>query len=301
MARDNKEHVQEFAGMPVRRYTPRRGIVRPESSCQRIGREFRYGDPQGELGFDELLDGFLAKPASARVAGLVIGPWWDEAYDEQPSSAGVVAMLVAARDRLPNLRAIFLGDITYEENEITWIKQCDVTPLLQAFPRLEHLKIRGAGQVEGGRRSRGKAEANNRLRLQPVRHAHLKSLVIEAGCLPADVSRAVAASRLPALEHLELWLGASWSSDCGDSGNTTVEDLEPILKGKAFAALKSLGLRNSQITPRPRSSSGSTPSTCRSARWATRARWLCSSAGRFRGSSGWTSTIITSPRRSSTA
>jgi hypothetical protein len=49
---------------------------------------------------------------------------------------------------LTNLRAIFLGDITYEENEISWIEQSDVSPLLRAYPALEVSRVRGGNSLE---------------------------------------------------------------------------------------------------------------------------------------------------------
>src|SRR4051794_38094153 len=98
------EHVREFAGMPVLAYEPDKGIVRPETTCQRIGRTFQYGNPQGEIAFHALRDRFLAAPACRRAAGIVIGPWWDDAYGGQPTSDRVIAALVAASDRLANLR-----------------------------------------------------------------------------------------------------------------------------------------------------------------------------------------------------
>ena len=50
------------------------------------------------------------------------------------------------------------------------------------------------------------------------------------------------ASELPALESLELWLGTP-----GYGGDVTVEDLQPLLSGDLFPALKHLGLRDSEI------------------------------------------------------
>jgi hypothetical protein len=53
--------------------------------------------------------------------------------------------------------------------------------------------------------------------------------------VPGEVARA----KLPALEHLELWLGSEWYG-----GNATVDDLRPFLSGKHFPKLRSLALRN---------------------------------------------------------
>jgi predicted DNA-binding WGR domain protein len=169
------------------------------------------------------LETLLADPAAGLVQALVIGCCFGEEGDD---SEEVVEALVSARDRLPNLRALFLGDITYHENELSWINQSDLTGLLKAFPRLEHFRARGGGS----------------LALRKFEHQRLKSLAFEASNLPREVVRAVGASSLPALEHLELWLGTrSYGAD------TTVADLKGVLAGKGTPALRYLGLRNSEI------------------------------------------------------
>jgi hypothetical protein len=56
------------------------------------------------------------------------------------------------------------------------------------------------------------------------------------------VVRAVGRADLPALEHLELWLGTEQYG-----ADTTVADLKGIFAGKGLPALRYLGLRNSEI------------------------------------------------------
>src|SRR5262249_278787 len=106
---------------------------------------------------------FLDDSSSSRVFGIVIG--------QNDNSALVVKALVAARDRLPNLRAIFLGDIVSEECEISWIEQSDVSPLFAAYPQLEHFCVRGA----------------DGLSLGALKHDRLKSLIVQSGGLGANV------------------------------------------------------------------------------------------------------------------
>ena len=60
--------------------------------------------------------------------------------------------------------------------------------------------------------------------------------------MAGTVVRSLGTSKFPNLEYLELWLG---TDEYG--GNTTVDDLRPILLGEAFPNLKHLGLRNSDI------------------------------------------------------
>jgi hypothetical protein len=147
-------------------------------------------------------------------------------FDDQATAARVVEALVAARDRLPQLRAIFFGDITYEECEISWIQNTDVSPLFDAYPALEHFAVRGA----------------NGLRLGALRHDRLRSLAVQSGGLDATITREIIAAELPALDQLELWLG---TADYG--GTTPLEDLAPILSGARFPRLTYLGLRDSEV------------------------------------------------------
>ncbi|GAA4484157.1 STM4015 family protein [Rhodococcus olei] len=169
----------------------------------------------------EAFEKFRAAVDPASVQAIVVGGW-SEPYDT--SSADIVAALTAAAGELSALRSLFIGDMTFEDCEISWIVQSDVTGLLSAFPQLTHLGVRGGTQ----------------LALHPVRHENLRSLVIESGGLPADVVRAVAASDLPGLTDLELWLG---TEEYG--GDSSAEDLAPILSGEKFPRLTRLALSNS--------------------------------------------------------
>ncbi|MEU5099147.1 STM4015 family protein [Streptomyces sp. NPDC020996] len=166
---------------------------------------------------------FCAAVDTTRVQALIVGGW-QEAYDSAPTA--VVSALVAARDRFPALRALFFGDIVMEECEISWITQTDVTPLLTGFPALEMFGVRGGSN----------------LRLDGVRHEGLRELVVQAGGLPGHVVRGIGACDLPALVHLDLWLG---TPDYG--GDSEVSDLEPILSGARLPRLRHLALRNSEM------------------------------------------------------
>lgn len=167
---------------------------------------------------------FLDTDAVGEAVGIVIGNWTGEEYDGNPLE--VIKVLCDNCSKLSSLRAIYLGDIVSEENEMSWIHQTDVSSLLQAFPELELLRTRGG---EG-------------LALSKPQHAKLRGLILESGGLPAEVVRSVGRSDFPALEHLELWLG---TEEYG--GDSTVEDLQPILSGKLFPNLKYLGLRNCEF------------------------------------------------------
>lgn len=170
----------------------------------------------------ENLGHFAASEAAAQCSALVIGAWHGD--DSQADSSEVIAALVAHKDRFPRLIAIYLGDMTYEENEMSWIQQSDLSPLLDAYPQLQLLRTRGG---EG-------------LQISRPQHPNLRALAMETGGMDASVVQSLGKAQFPNLEYLELWLG---TEDYG--GNVSVEDLQPILSGKLFPKLKYLGLRNS--------------------------------------------------------
>lgn len=217
------EHATHFAGKPVQDWEPEMAISDPGGTIYRISLSYEEANKGGR--WTDKFSTFLSDPAAQEITGIVVGTWDTTGASEQDVDE-VVEALVAARDRLPNLRAIFLGDIISEESEISWIQQSDVSPLFGAYPALEHFCVRGA---EG-------------LSLGSPRLAHLESLVIQSGGLPAAVVREVVAADLPELEHLELWLG---TEDYG--ADATIEDLDPILAGNVFPKLRYLGLRDSDI------------------------------------------------------
>ncbi len=170
------------------------------------------------------LEHFLATPAALEATAIVIGAWFGDESSNTPDE--VLDVLIQNRARVPKLTALFVGDVTSEENEMSWITQTDMAPLLTAFPDLQLLRTRGGTD----------------LKLTPLKHTNLRALAMETGGMDASVVRSVCSSDFERLEHLELWLGTD------EYGATVrVEDLQPLLSGKLFPNLKYLGLRNSQI------------------------------------------------------
>lgn len=172
----------------------------------------------------DLLDSFLAQIDPSTLEALIIGAW-SEAQEESPQ--GYLDALIEYRDRLPALKALFVGDMTYEDCEISWIIQTSYNPLLAAFPQLQSLRIRGSSSLE----------------LQAFKHDALEELAIECGGLPKTIVEAIAASTLPALNHLELWLG---SDNYGFDGG--LETYQRLLAQIGPERLRYLGLRDSEIS-----------------------------------------------------
>ncbi|WP_229068164.1 STM4015 family protein [Actinoplanes sp. DH11] len=209
------EHLTTFAGLPIVSWDAEETPADPAAVAWRLHDE----DEAGNLA--EAFERLLERAGPGGPVALVVGQW-SEAFEEPFP----LELLTGNAQRLTALRALFLGDMTFEECEISWIKQTDVTPLLESFPALEVLGVRGSDSLE----------------LRPVRHENLRELVLQSGGLPAAVVRAVGASDLPRLTKLELWLGVE-----NYGGDARADDLAPILAGRSLPALTHLGLRNAEI------------------------------------------------------
>ncbi|MDL4815895.1 STM4015 family protein [Actinomadura opuntiae] len=229
------QHLEEYAGLPVAAFTCETGVADEDedgaTGGQGTGEDlppageaaWYVGTMFDEESFADTFARFLETVDTREITALVIG-YWGASYDE--STSDPVALLTASAAAFPKLKALFLGDITGEEAEISWIEHGDISPLFTAFPQLERFEIRGA---QG-------------LVLSSINSAHLRVLRFESGGLPARIVQAVGASELPNLEHLDLWLGED-----NYGGDATVADLAPLLSGERLPALRHLGLEDSQI------------------------------------------------------
>ncbi|MEK4009059.1 STM4015 family protein [Paenibacillus sp. FSL H3-0333] len=162
-------------------------------------------------------------PEAAGLTSLTIGDW-GQAYEN--SSEEAVQALVKHSASFPALRKLFIGDMSYEECEISWINQTDLSPLLSAYPELQSLTAQGGTD----------------LRLSQLQHDKLEELIIITGGLSKAVLADIAASRLPNLRKLELYLGVD---NYGFDGG--LEDLLPLIEPGKFPNLTYLGLKNSEI------------------------------------------------------
>ncbi|MFB7529457.1 STM4015 family protein [Streptomyces sp. NPDC056178] len=218
------DHLHELLGLPAvdfQHAAKEAPIQAADAAAWRISVD-PYDD-ESETTWEEAFQAFLQAVDPAGVRALIIGQW-GESCDE--TSSYPIDLVIATADRLTSLEAVFVGDLTMEEAEISWIEQSDVTALLRAFPGLRELGVRGG----------------TGLVFSPSEHKRLRSLTIETGGLPVGVIRGILDSELPALERLDLWLGVS---EYG--GDADVADLAPLLSGSRFPGLTHLGLRNSEL------------------------------------------------------
>lgn len=219
-------HVARFANREVQEFQVGQSLSNPQHTAYAL-----RSDYDDENGMTNGLNALLNAPEAEQIEALVFGMWDDGEgiCTGDSSSQGLVERLASLNDRLPNLKALLIGDITYEECEISWLVQSDMSPLLQAYPQLEVLQVRGGGSLEF--QPTGKAL-----------HENLKALILEAGGLSRETVLQIYEWDLPALEHLEFWFGSdNYGGDCWE------QDLAPILDELIFPNLTYLGLRNSQF------------------------------------------------------
>lgn len=229
------EHLTEFAGRPVVDFPADPALPTPSEAadpgrvawrldCNKNGEYF-------ERDFPELLAAFLDRVPSESVEALVTGLWQEWGEDD----CSTVDDLLAVADRLPAVRALFLNDLVGEQSQPSWIYLPQVGPLLDAFPNLGELWVRGTpeGIISA---------AGIKPLIPPTKHAALRTLVFQSGGLPASTIRALSECEFPELTHLEIYLG-----EPNYGGDATIEDLAPLLDAGRFPRLRHLGLRDSVI------------------------------------------------------
>lgn len=131
------ESLAELGGLPVREYVPGAGLADPAEVAWRL-----RIPPDGSPFLDGCLRPFLDEPGVGTVTALVIGMWSADPMDD---SCALVVELARHADRLPAVRALFLGDITQDECALTSIRHGEVAGLVGAFPSLEESRVRAAG------------------------------------------------------------------------------------------------------------------------------------------------------------
>lgn len=156
----------------------------------------------------------------------------------------LVNALVQAKERLTNLKALYIGDMHDYEYKTSDVRLSNMKPVLEAYPHLEVLQVRGFGHNEGG------------LKFDLIRHENLKTLIIETGnLLCPEIIQQICTLEIPSLEYLELWLGNDsnypiWHDkklDCYIN-ESDIKHLKTIISGQSFPHLKYLGLRSSDYS-----------------------------------------------------
>ncbi|MBD5089961.1 MAG: cytoplasmic protein [Clostridiales bacterium] len=189
-------------------------------------KKFSYGYKEyeeGDKSSETMVADILADPEFAELEEVVIGDWgnaWD--YEAQD----IIDDIIENKEQFSHIKSLFIGDMDFEECEVSWIIQGNYENLFSAMPQLESLTIKGSTGL-----ALGKVEAPN-----------LQSLEIICGGLPKEVIQSVRDANLPALKSLTLYIGVE---DYGFDGS--IKDIEELLEKSDFPALENLALVDSQI------------------------------------------------------
>ena len=151
-----------------------------------------------------MVEDILADPEFAELSELSIGSWgnaWED--DCQPILDGIVEQA----DKFAHIKKLFIGDMDYEDCEVSWILQGDYSRLWAAMPQLKELTIKGS---EG-------------LALGQICHEGLEALTIICGGLPVSVIQSIREAKLPDLK-----------SSCSISGSRTMALMEMQIRSEIF-------------------------------------------------------------------
>lgn len=172
---------------------------------------------------ETMIEEILEDPEFGGVKELVIGNWggaWEDGC--QPLIDGIVENA----DRFSHIERLFMGDMDFEECEVSWIMQGDYSELWGAMPQLKELTIKGSMDLELGE----------------IVHENLEALTIICGGLYKDVIESIQKAKLPKLKKLLLYIGVEDYGFDGDAGT-----IRELLEKADFPSLTYLGITDSEI------------------------------------------------------
>ncbi len=184
---------------------------------------YDYDQYESGKGPATMVEDILADPEFPGRSELVIG-CWGSAYED--SCQEILDGIVEHSAEFSHIERLFVGDMDYEECEVSWIIQGDYSRLWAAMPQLKELTIKGSCDLELGE----------------VCHEGLESLTIICGGLPSNVILAIQKAKLPNLKKLLLYIGVENYGFDGDA-----DMIRTLLAEADFPKLKYLGIADSEI------------------------------------------------------
>lgn len=190
-------------------------------------KRFSYSFEETEAGKNAstMIEEVMSDPELDQLEEIVFG-CWGAAWEEDFGAQALVDGIVENKEKFSHIKSLFIGDMDYEDCEVSWIVQADYSALWAAMPQLEELTIKGS----------------NELTLGKIEHDTLKSLTIICGGLPTDVIEDIQNARLPELRKLLLYIGVE---DYGFDGD--IDTIKNLLEKTDFTKLEYLGIADSEI------------------------------------------------------
>lgn len=177
---------------------------------------------EGDRGSETMVGDILADPEFKDLDEVIIGCWGD-AWDD--SVQVVIDGIISHAKDFSHITKLFIGDMDYEECEVSWIIQGNYSGLWAAMPQLKELTIKGSTS----------------LTLGAVSHENLESLTIICGGLPNTVVDEIQNAKLPNLKKLLLYMGSDNYGYDGDCNS-----LKTFLDTMDFPKLEYLGIVDSE-------------------------------------------------------
>lgn len=190
--------------------------------CKKFMYSYDEYEEQGK-GAETLVEDILADPDFPALRELVIGDWgnsWEDGCQK------ILDGIVEQAERFSHIESLFIGDMDYEECEVSWIIQGDYSRLWAAMPQLKELTIKGSTDLELGE----------------ICHEGLESLTIICGGLSQSVLRSIQDAKLPGLKKLLLYIGVEAYGFDGDENM-----VKELLEKADFPKLTYLGIEDSEI------------------------------------------------------
>lgn len=182
-----------------------------------------YEDYEDGKTAETMVGEILADPEFQNIDKLIIGDWGG-AYED--SCQAVLDAIADNADKFSHITSLFVGDMDYEECEISWIIQGDYSRIWEAMPQLKEITVKGSTDLKLGK----------------IKHSNLESLTIICGGLGSDVIKEIEEAELPELKKLLVYIG---SENYGFDGDA--DTVRSLLANSDFPELEYLGIADSEI------------------------------------------------------
>ena len=185
--------------------------------------EYDYEQYENGKGPKTMIDDILADPDFSQVTDVTIGSW-GSAWEDNCQK--ILDDIADNKDKFAHVQQLFVGDMDYEDCEVSWIMQGNYGRLWKALPGLKELTIKGSTDLSLGE----------------VEHENLEALTIICGGLPVSVLEEIQKAKLPNLKKLVLYIGVENYGFDGDE-----DTIRTFLEKSDFPKLAHLGIEDSEI------------------------------------------------------
>lgn len=185
--------------------------------------EYDYEQYENGKGPKTMIHDILADPDFSQVTDVTIGSW-GSAWEDNCQK--ILDDIADNKDKFAHVQQLFVGDMDYEDCEVSWIMQGNYGRLWKALPGLKELTIKGSTDLSLGE----------------VEHENLEALTIICGGLPVSVLEEIQKAKLPNLKKLVLYIGVENYGFDGDE-----DTIRTFLEKSDFPKLAHLGIEDSEI------------------------------------------------------